>query len=197
MMTHSTGSLADSLFGKAKRAVIGALFAQPDTTLHLRELARVTQISPTAINYEVRLLADAGLILIKKDGNRLNIRANPSSPLFEELRSIARKTTGMADVVRAELEKLPGIKQAFIFGSMASGTDNPNSDIDLLVVTDEDIGPVYEAVSELEQLLRRAIHLNVYSQKEWEDSQNTPVMESILNKPRLLIVENGTDTGKH
>lgn len=56
-------TLAHQLFGQTRSAVLSALLLHPDTSLHVRELARLTGASPGSLHRELRLLADMGLLL--------------------------------------------------------------------------------------------------------------------------------------
>jgi len=70
-------------------------------------------------------------------GRQKHYRANRSAPIFEELRSIVTKTVGLADPLRTALRPLAKrIDLALVYGSVASGSDRAQSDIDLLVVAD-------------------------------------------------------------
>jgi len=73
--------------------------------------------------------------LIKSElfGNQKRYQADQSSPLFTDLRNIILKTFGLSDVLREALTPLTTqIQFAFIYGSIASGQDTSNSDIDLI-----------------------------------------------------------------
>jgi len=49
--------------------------------------------------------------------------------------AIVRKTLGAPNAIREALRPLAGrIARAFLYGSFAAGTDQPGSDIDLLVI---------------------------------------------------------------
>ena len=88
---------AYTLFGRARYRVLAALFAisgkqHKDASLHLREIARRAEISPTATQYELRRLLDTGLIVSVGEGRSRGYRANTLHPIYAELRSILRKT---------------------------------------------------------------------------------------------------------
>lgn len=83
--------LADALFGKTRKALIGTLFANPDKAWHLRELARHAGVSPTMLAKEAGALSAAGIVVESADGQRRIIRANRDCPIFGELAGIARK----------------------------------------------------------------------------------------------------------
>jgi predicted nucleotidyltransferase len=185
-MASPSRSLADCLFGKSRKSVLGALFVNPKP-MHLRELARVAGVSPSMMSNELRQLVEVGIVLSERDGNRIQFRANPECPIFDELRGIARKTTGLLDVVREALAK-EDIALAFIFGSMASGTDRPDSDVDLMIVSDADGLRLHGLVDEIEKAIRRPVHANMYGSEEWRDMLKDGVVQSIVDGPKIMVI---------
>lgn len=87
-------SLADALFCKTRKALIGALFSSPDKAWHLRELARHAGVSPTMLAKETSSLSSVGIVKEGTDGQRRMIQANRDCPIFDELAGIARKAIG-------------------------------------------------------------------------------------------------------
>ncbi len=88
---------AKILFGRARFQVLVALFSLDarDTagggTLHLREIARRLGISPSAAQYELRQLVQAGLVAVSGTASRPRYGANAASPVFRELRAVLKK----------------------------------------------------------------------------------------------------------
>ena len=81
-----------TLFGRARFKVLANLFGMPGTdAIHLRELARRIGISPTATQYELRLLVTTGLILQDDSCGRPLYRANKKHPIADELGGMIRK----------------------------------------------------------------------------------------------------------
>ena len=138
--------LIDALFGKTKKSVISILFSKPDSNWYLRELARITSTSPTMLGKELDLLTAAGIVCEESDGNRRRVWANPACPIFDELRGIARKTAGLADIVKEALQGIPDIEVAFIFGSVARGEERADSDVDVCVIGNASNRAVGEAM---------------------------------------------------
>ena len=66
----------------------------PSTTAPAKRTARAQPPATPAVK-----LADAGLLLRDKRGNQQIYRANTTHPIFAELASILRKTSGLADVL--------------------------------------------------------------------------------------------------
>ncbi|CAN5869489.1 hypothetical protein BH11PSE12_BH11PSE12_07110 [soil metagenome] len=80
----------------------------PEQIYHVREIARLTGTTAGALHKKLDKLAQAGLLLQEKVGNQLPYGANWRPPVFTELASILRKTSGLADVLRAVLLTLDG-----------------------------------------------------------------------------------------
>ena len=82
-----------TLLGRARYQVLACLFAlKRDEAIHLREIARRTDLSPTATQYELRLLVQTGLVDQMSSSNRTLYRVNNDHAIARELRAIVRKT---------------------------------------------------------------------------------------------------------
>ena len=93
--------VALTLFGRARYQVIACLFAlRRGEGLHLREIARRTGLSPTAVQYELRLLGSAGLVDQDDGSGRLLYRINAGHAVVGELRALITKTSSTAGVNR-------------------------------------------------------------------------------------------------
>ncbi|MBM80648.1 MAG: hypothetical protein CMJ78_08655 [Planctomycetaceae bacterium] len=89
-------------------------------------------------------------------------------PIADELRSIVMKTMGAAAQIRQGSEFLSRqIRWAFIFGSLASQSEQSYSDVDLLVVGDVTFSDVVSSIRNVEQSIQRPINPNVYSESEF------------------------------
>lgn len=182
--------LIDALFGKTKKSVITTLFARPERNWHLRELARVTSTSPTMLGRELDLLAAAGLVCETSDGNRRKVWANPECPIFEELQGIARKTAGLADIVKDALINIPDVQIAFIFGSVARGEERPNSDVDVCIIGNAPNRTIGEAMAKAEKVISRPVNAIVYNARELKEkiSNANPFVSKMLATPKLFLV---------
>jgi hypothetical protein len=84
-----------ALFGRARYKVLAGLFGLGETeAIHLRELARRTALSPTATQYELRLLLTTGLVLQEGSAGRPVYRVNRKHPVAGELQGMIRKMDG-------------------------------------------------------------------------------------------------------
>ena len=182
--------LADALFGKTRKAAIGVLFSHPEKSWHLRELARNAGVSPTMIGKEMDALSSAGIVLEARDGNRRSLRANPECPIFEELRGIARKTSGLADVLREALSRLDGIDFAFVFGSVATGQERSGSDGEVCVVGSVPYRSLVTALPATEGAVGRAVNPVHYSPAEFRQKfeAKNPFVTRLLSSKRIWLI---------
>ena len=162
-------SLAHFLLGQTRSAVLGTLYLRPELALHVRELARLTGGSPGSLHRELRTLANMGLLIRQETGRQVYYRANQQCPVYEELTGLLRKTAGLVDVVRDALTPLAGqVEQAFIYGSMASGSEHAHSDVDLMLIGRMEFADAVGALAPAQAMLRREINPTVMSRSEFQ-----------------------------
>lgn len=89
---YSVATLSDALFTRTQQRVLGCLFGQPGRSFSVNELIHTTRAGSGAVQRELARLAGSGLVAIEHVGNQKRYRANPDSPVHDELVSIVRKT---------------------------------------------------------------------------------------------------------
>lgn len=186
-------TLASVLFTDYRRRVLGLLLLHPEQRYYLREIARLTGTVPGTLKRELTKLADAGVLNVEKVGNQVHYMANRDCPIFEELASVLRKTSGLVDVLSEGLMPLASlIEVAFVFGSMASGKANAGSDIDLMVIGEASFAEVVARLHSLQDLLGREINPKLYSRAEWQKlvQAQSAFVRDVLSKPRLFVIGN-------
>jgi len=161
--------MLDKLVGSSLRAkLLGWLFSHHDQRYFVRQLTGLLGEDSTNISRELARLERAGVLVCKREGRQKYYQANPQCSIFKELRGLALKTTGVADVLRNALAPLAGrIRVAFIYGSFARSEEDAGSDIDLLVVGAVDFGDVVSALGPAQEALGREINPTVYPTEEF------------------------------
>ena len=189
--------LADALFTRTQQGVLGRLFGQPDRSFFASELIRDIGMGSGGVQRELRRLEQSGLAEIRQVGNQKHYHANPNSPLFAELASIAQKTFGIAYPLQEALKKLaPRIKAAFVFGSVAKRSDTARSDIDLMVISDElGYAEVFEALEVASKKLGRAVNPTIQSTKEWSRrlKEDNSFHVRISQQPKIWLFGSESD----
>jgi predicted nucleotidyltransferase len=192
--------LASVLFTEYRRRVLGLLLLHPEQRYYLREIARLTTTVPGTLKRELTKLELAGVLTVEKVGNQAHYQANRDCPIFEELTSILRKTSGLADILSEGLMPVAErIEVAFVFGSMASGKSNAGSDIDLMVIGEASFGEVVQLLHPLQQTLGREINPKLYSRDEWKKlvEAQSAFVRDVLGKPRLFVIGNEKNMAAH
>lgn len=191
--------LLDLLFGTYRQRVLAQLLLHPESSYHVRELARLTGTTPGTLHKELSRLAEVGLLQREKLGNQVRYQANRECPVFSELASLFRKTSGLVDVLADALRLLqPAPELALVFGSLARGDENARSDVDLLLIADCSFGDVVKALHPAQIILQREINPVLYSAAEFArrvEAKNDFAL-NVLANPKLFVIGNANDLGK-
>ena len=184
--------MADALFSGTRQTLLGLLFGQPNRAYTLTELIDMAQAGRGAVQRETGRLVDAGLVCQEGRNRGRLYRANPDSPIYYELCGIAHKILGPADAIREALLPLKDrIGLAVLYGSVASGSDRADSDIDVLIVADDLLlEEVFEALSEAERGLGRPINPTLYTSDEYERRRegNSPFVADVLHGEHRVLL---------
>lgn len=185
-----TLSLIEQIFPKARSELLRLLFADSTRSLHLRELARLSGLAVGTIQREVANLRNAGLILEERDGNRLYLKANTANPIFQDLRNITLKTTGLRSQLLEALEGLDGIDLAFVYGSFAGGAPTPASDVDLFIIGTIGTRRLSPALRDLANGLEREINPTVFARRSYAMKLRSgdSYIRNVTNGKKLWII---------
>jgi len=187
-----SGGLAGALFTPVQQRVLGLLFGQPERSFGSGELIRRAGSGTGAAHRQLLRLEQAGLVRVTRIGNQKHYQADPDSPIFPELHGLVVKTVGLVEPLRTALAPVARmIDLAFVFGSVAKGTEKAGSDLDLMVVSDElGYADVYEALQEAEKILGRTINPTVWTRNEWtrERKKKDSFAKRISSQPRVFVI---------
>lgn len=199
MRTKPHADLGTLFFGAYRRQVLGLLLLHPDESFHLREIARATNTQPGTLRRELMQLTQAGVLSREKVGNLARYKADTTCPIYDELRGILKKTTGVGDILREALTTLSNrISVAFVYGSVASGAERRASDIDVMIVGNVSFEEVVGALHHAQEELRREINPNVYSSAEFrrKAKEKGSFLARVLKEPKLFILGKEHDLRK-
>ena len=191
-------SLSELLLPGYRRRVLALLLLHPDEALHGREIARRTGLPARTLNRELARLAEVGLLKRERRGNQLLYSAERACPVYEEVASILRKTSGVADVLAAALARARDqIRAAFVYGSVAQGRERAGSDVDLIVVGELGFGDAVKLLHPAQETLGREISPRVYGVKEWKQKRRAPdaFLRDVLAKPKIFVVGSERELG--
>lgn len=185
-------SLADALFTLTQQRVLGLLFGQPDKSFFVTQIMGLAGSGRGGVQRELKKLSDSGLVTVTQVATQKHYQANPASPLFDELCSIVQKTVGLRGPVGEMLAPLSQrIEIAFIYGSVAGGSDRAASDIDLLVVSDEvRLEDIVALLSPVEARLGRSISPTLLTTGEFAErrAKHGSFVTRVLGGPKIPLI---------
>jgi predicted nucleotidyltransferase len=186
------GKAAEALFGRTKRNVLGLLYGQPHNSFYLREIVTSTGAGTGAVQRELARLTDAGLVRREPRGREVYFTANPATPIYQELRSLVAKTTGIADILRTALTEFVEkkmIKIAFVYGSVASGKQESGSDVDLVIIGDLQLSALLPVMRKVQEELGREVNPTIYPAREFRAKvrKGEHFIRRVLAGPKIML----------
>lgn len=184
--------LADVLFSPVQQRVLALLFGQPGRSFQGAEVIALAGSGTGAVHRQLVRLADSGLVTVTRVGNQKHYQANHDSPVFSDLHGLVVKTIGLAGPLKEALAPFRArIRAAFVYGSIAQGTDTAQSDIDLMVLCDDlAYSDLYDALQAAEVALRRPVHVSLMTEAEWKRklAEGNPFVTKIQALPKIPLI---------
>jgi predicted nucleotidyltransferase len=184
-------SLSNALFSKVQQRVLALIFGHSDRSFYISEIVRTVHSGTGAVERELSRLQRSGLVSVERIGNQKHYRANHQSPIFEELQSLVLKTVALTQPLRKALQPYSDkIDAAFVYGSVAKGTDTARSDIDIAVIGDElNYSELYTAIQNAENILGRKVSPIFLSPDDWKRkaSQKGSFVNKISALPKVFL----------
>jgi len=191
--------LCSGLFGKTRQAVLALLYGQVGKSFYTKQILDGVKIGRGTVQRELKNLTDTGIIIREVQGRQVYYHANEKCPIFNELKSIVRKTFGVADVIRQSLaSSARKIRIAFIFGSVARSADDRRSDIDLMVVGRISFGDVVSLLGPAEEKLAREINPVVYPIAEFKKKVKDDhyFVRTVLEDEKIFVIGDDHELGR-
>lgn len=187
--------LAEMLSSRIRAEIFRMLFGLSEKSLHMREIERRSGFSTGTVQQELKKLLRLDLIKKEKDGNRVYYQANREHPLYSDIRNLVLKTIGLADIFKAALGGHPGIKFAFVFGSVARKEEKSFSDVDLMVLGQITLRILTDLLSGISDRIGREINPYALTHEEFlkRKSSGNHFISQVLESPKIFIIGNEHD----
>ena len=182
--------LSTLLSSRVRAKVLGAFFLSPGEKHNAWELAHSLGENYSAVWKELVRLEGLGILSSGRRGNSKDYQVNEACPIAPELRAIVLKTEGAGMGIRNKLLELGSIKEAFIYGSFASGEADARSDLDLMIIGEINLNKLAPVISDLEKELNRPINYVIYSEEEWNEkaSLKDPFWENVTSAAKIRLI---------
>ena len=186
---HNSNVLAALFSSRVMAEVFRLLFGLLPARIHIREIQRQSGLAVGTVRQELRRLADLGIVHATIDGNRTYYEAVQNHPLYPEIRGMVLKTVGLVDVIRESLQGAD-VRVAFVFGSLARGAENANSDIDLMVIGNLTLRQLSQKLAGVGDKLGREINPHVLTPGDYVRRRNEAdhFITNVLAFPKLFVI---------
>jgi predicted nucleotidyltransferase len=176
---------------RVKAEIFRLLFGLRRAELHLREIARQSGLSLGTVQQELKGLTAAGLLKSRRDGNRVYFSANMDHPAHRELSALVLKTDGLVGVLDQALTA-PEVELAFVFGSIARGETQAESDVDLMIIGSLGLRGLTKLLSGVAEVIGREINPHLLTPEEFRERRRTKdhFVTSVLAAPMLFVKGN-------
>jgi len=184
-------SLGDALFGATRQAVLALLFGHPEKRFYQRQIIQAVGLGSGTVQRELDQLSHAGILVRTVEGRQTYFQTSQQCQIFDELRRIVRKTFGVSQVLSNALAPLGDrIVIAFIYGSIATGTETSDSDVDLIIIGKASLMEVVSAIGEAQRELGREVNPAVYPVKEFcrKLVEGQHFITQVVAGPKILLI---------
>jgi len=191
-MKASYPSLMPILRSDVQGRILAILLFNKDLEYSVSDLAnRVGTSLPTALR-EIRRLEKVQLVTVRPAGNMQLVRANRDHRLFAALTEIVLYSFGPVEVLRGLFAGLPGVEEAFIYGSWAEryqgvpGVDP--GDIDVLLVGDFDRSQAFDLALKATHIIGKEVAVNNLDAKDWKEAESG-FIRTVQSRPLVNLRE--------
>jgi DNA-binding transcriptional ArsR family regulator len=183
------GLLPDILSSRARAEIFRLLFGISAEELHVREIERRSGLAVRTVSKELKKLEEMDLVTARRDGNRLYYSANRFHPLHSDIRNLVMKTIGLAGILSDALVGAP-ISVAFVFGSVARGAEDAQSDVDLMIIGGTGLREVSSLLAGVSEQIGREVNPHVMSADEFKERQRAEdhFLRRVIDSPKLFVV---------
>lgn len=171
--------------------VLALLLLNHERQYYQAEIVKETNYAQIQVQRALERLCLSELILKTKQGRMVYYQANKNHVGFVDLKNLFMKTVGFVDTLRKALLTFgDDIQIAFIYGSIASGKETLESDIDLLLITGLSLRKLTSKIGPISRQLKRELNISCFTINEFtqKDIEQDHFIKSVLDKPKTFVI---------
>jgi predicted nucleotidyltransferase len=188
-MRTSTPAILPLFRSEMQLRLLALLLLQAERGWTLQELTQALGAPTSSVHRELGRAESAGIIYRDATVRPHCFHAATEDPLHEPLTDLLRRSVGVEAQLRLALED-PDILAAAIYGSWASASRRPESDIDVLVIGDADLRELRRRVRPIGKAAGRTVDLTVLSTDEYRRllAEKSSFLRGVLESPITPLV---------
>jgi predicted nucleotidyltransferase len=188
-----------SLRSDLRRKLLTFFYVNRSARIYVRQLAVALAADSTNVSRELARLAREGLLRAETEGRQLYYSINRDYPYLNPVFSLLQGSIGIEPELRHALQAVPGIQQAWLFGSFAKNQADASSDIDLLLIGEPDQAQLAVQLRRAEKTLRREINSTVFTPQELKRRlrKADPFVTDIWNGKRVELIAHGDQAAEN
>lgn len=193
------GNLSPLFSSPAAMHILSLLILNSDRTYYQSEIVAEVGYAQIQVQRALLRLEQTELIIKSKQGRMVYYQANHQHVGFEDLKSFFEKTLGYVHKLRASITSFEDdVSFAFIYGSMAAGTESQESDIDLLLITGLSLRHLMNKIGPVGRNLKRELNITSYSKSEFLQKlkEGNHFISDVVSNPKIWLKGNDNDFGK-
>lgn len=169
--------------------ILAFFFLNNKRRVYLTKLGESLNIDKGNLSRYLSYLVKEGILKVEEEGRQKYFSLNSSYRFLSALKKMAVDEIGPEYLLKKRLAKLPGLENAYIFGSYAAGHFNDRSDIDLLLIGSHSPLDVYRELGILERDLDREINVVDYSRAEYEQKikEKDGFLAKVMVSPKIVL----------
>ncbi len=160
--------------------ILNVFFQEPYKETYLRQAATQARVSPSTAKRFLDEYTKLGLVRETRKANLHLFKANLDEPSFRLWKTslfLLKNEPYMRELMHQYPES-----SLTLYGSCATGTDAPGSDLDLLLITRQREDPTPRTLEDLSSRTGRTVQLLKYTPEEWEKKarEDKPFYERVI-----------------
>ncbi len=178
------------IFGSAGRfRVLRTLFAEPGRGFGQRELAAEAGIDAGSVARWLKRWASVGLVSRRERDGLPRYQAS-ADPTLAPLVLLMQQDSLLVRALREAMAPLKGIEVALVFGSVARGEADADSDIDLMVIGTLSELKLNVALKPVSRVLGRTVHATVSTMHSFQEQLRggESFARDIAQGPRIPVI---------
>ncbi|NLZ24303.1 helix-turn-helix transcriptional regulator [Candidatus Dojkabacteria bacterium] len=180
---------------KIRIKVLGKYMEDITKSYHVRGLVRELDEEVNAIRRELLNLKRAGILVTRKEGNKIMYSVDKSCPIIWDLRSMFYKRSKVGKLLLERLEPVEGVKVGIVTEAFLKKKYEEPTDIDMLFIGNMKVRELSSVLSSIEKDLNRPIKYVAIKPEDFKfgKKKRDPILINALIKDKIIVLGKDSD----